>query len=118
MKEKKFYLVELLRKLDQDINAEYECYGYSDYEKAKEAIQQATKAIGKEMPLEAVVNLATALTESPAGIEVQNGSIGVWYKEYDQRPDDVDIQHMDEPLDLDYFQEEETIEIGDGGESE
>ena len=114
MKEKKFYLVELLRKLDQDINAEYECYGYRDYEKAKEAIQQATKAIGKEMPLEALVNLRKDLAESPAGIEVHNGSIGVWYKEYDQLPDDVDIQHMDEPLDLDYFQEEETVEIGDG----
>ena len=117
MKAKKFYLVELLRKLDQDVNAEYESYGYSDYEKAKEAILQATKAIGQEIGLEDLADLAAALADAPLGIEIHNGSKGIWFKEYTQLPDDVDIQHMDEPIDLDYFQDEEVVEY-DGEESE
>ena len=120
MEQKKIYVVGLLMNPDMDDDAEmhdedFTNYAYTDYEKAKEAFAQATKAmLGYVVPLDDLLKNLGPLTKGGNEVGLQDGYKAVRFQAFDHMPD-MDIQEG--PIDLDYFQEEEIID-DDGGESE
>ena len=121
MEEKKVYIVGLLMNPDMDDDAEmhdedFSNYAYTDYESAKEAFAQATKAmVGDAIPLDDLLkHLRPLTTGGYEAVRFQDGYKAVRFQEFDHMPD-MDIQEG--PIDLDYFREEETVD-DDGEESE
>ncbi len=121
MEQKKFYIVGLLMNPDMDDGAEmhdedFVNYAYTDYETAKEAFAIATKSmVGHPISLDGLLRTVKSLTQDGHQVSIQEGYKAVRFQAFDHMPD-LDIE--DKPIDPDYFREEETIENGDGEESE
>lgn len=123
MEKEKIYVVGMAMNPDWDgedaymHDSDFENYAYRDYEKAKEAFAQATKAmIGYVMPLDELREKMGPLSKDRKELGIQDGCKAVRFREFDRMPD-MEIQHMDETIDLDYYTEEDVIE-SDGEESE
>ena len=112
----KWYVVGLAMDKDKEdgtefYDDEYENYFYRDYEKAKEAFEQAVKAMcGVVLTMDDVLKELGPLTKGGNEVGVQDGYKAVRFQEFDTLPADVDAQHRNEPIDPDYFLEEETVE--------
>lgn len=123
MEQKKIYVIGVLMNPDMDDEAElhgedFENYAFTDYEKAKEAFAQATKAmLGYEISLDDLLRAIRALSQDGKSCGLQTGHKAVRFWELEQVPGDMDISHWDTPIDPDYFRDEEIIEL-DGEESE
>ncbi len=93
-------------------------YFYTDYESAEAAFEESTKEItGNVIPLAALRDLAEALSDAPEWVAVRVGHKTVRFKVFDEAPDET-IFLMNDPIDKNYFQEEEMVECGDGEETE
>ncbi len=93
-------------------------YFYTDYESAKAAFEEGTKEMtGNVIPLAALRELAEALSDAPEWVAVRVGHKTVRFKVFDEAPDET-IFLMNDPIDKNYFQEEEMVECGDGEETE
>ena len=124
MEQKKFYIVGLLMNPDMDDGAEmhdedFVNYAYTDFNKAGKEFEKAMEAMtGDFVPVGPLMVVVAALSNGPKGVTYRDGYKAVHFQEYDTVPENVEIQHQDEPIDPDYFREEETIKNGDGEESE
>lgn len=124
MEQKKIYVVGMAMNPDWDgedaelHDDDFDNFAYTDYEQAKEAFAIATKSmVGFVIPLDELLKDLGPLTKGGNEVGIQDGYKAVRFQEFDHMPD-MEIQHVDEPIDPDYFREEETIENGDGEESE
>ena len=124
MEQKKFYIVGLLMNPDMDDGAEmhdedFVNYAYTDFNKAGKEFEKAMEAMtGDFVPVGPLMVVVAALSNGPKGVTYQDGYKAVHFQEYNTTPADVDIQHWDEPIDTDYFQEEEVVEYDGGDTSE
>lgn len=97
----------------------FEYYFYKDRKQAEEEFARATNAaFGGPAALDKLLEAASPLTERAGGVGIFAEGKMVRFREVDELPEDAIASEINEPVDVSIFDEVETVECGDGVESD
>lgn len=97
----------------------FEYYFYKDRKQAEEEFARATNAVfGAPAALDKLLEAAEPLKEGADGVGIFAEGKMVRFREVDELPEDAIASEINEPVDVSIFDEVETVEYGDGAESD